>query len=84
MLIEQIHSNYFCFVRKELSFTNVSKETATMLLYREIGSDAIDGASDLDAFIVLHNDTYKEDKTVDVVARVNRWTADTNVKAYRR
>jgi len=46
--------------------------------------DAIDGASDLDAFIVLHNDTYKEDKTVDVVARVNRWTADTNVKAYRR
>ncbi len=46
--------------------------------------DAIDGASDLDAFIVLHNDTYKEDGTVDVVARVNRWTADTNVKAYRR
>jgi len=45
---------------------------------------ALDGASDLDAFIALHNDTYKEDGTVDVVARVNRWTADTNVKAYRR
>ena len=45
---------------------------------------ALDGASDLDAFIALHNDTYKEDGTVDVVARVNRWTDDTNVKAYRR
>jgi len=28
----------------------------------------------MDAFIALHNDTYKEDETVDVVARVNRWT----------
>ena len=48
---------------------------------------AIDGASDLDAFIALHNDTYKtvdDEQVVDVVARVNRWTADTNVKAYRR
>jgi len=45
---------------------------------------AIDGASDMTAFIALHNDTHKEDGTVDVVARVNRWTADTNVKAYRR
>jgi hypothetical protein len=45
---------------------------------------AIDNASDLDAFIALHNDTFKEDGTVDVVARVNRWTADTNVKQYRR
>ena len=45
---------------------------------------AIDGASDMTAFIALHNDTYKEDGTVDVVARVNRWTADTNVKVYRR
>ena len=45
---------------------------------------ALDGASDLDAFIALHNDTYKEDGSVDVVARVNRWTDDTNVKHYRR
>tara|TARA_R110002033_G_scaffold102635_1_gene150608 strand:- start:741 stop:1394 length:654 start_codon:yes stop_codon:yes gene_type:complete len=48
---------------------------------------AIDGASDMTAFIALHNDTYKEvdgKQVVDVVARVNRWTADTNVKAYRR
>tara|TARA_R100000808_G_C2153435_1_gene163627 strand:+ start:5205 stop:5840 length:636 start_codon:yes stop_codon:yes gene_type:complete len=46
--------------------------------------DAIDGASDLDAFIALHNDTYKGDGTVDVVARVNRWTSDANVKQHRR
>jgi hypothetical protein len=46
--------------------------------------DAIDGASDMDAFIALHNDTYKEDGTVDVVARVNRWTDDKDVKQHRR
>tara|TARA_R100000908_G_C3690207_1_gene104935 strand:+ start:116 stop:751 length:636 start_codon:yes stop_codon:yes gene_type:complete len=46
--------------------------------------DAIDGASDLDAFIALHTDTFKGDGTVDVVARVNRWTTDANVKSYRR
>ena len=45
---------------------------------------AIDNASDLDAYIALHNDTFKEDGTVEVVARVNRWTGDTNVKQYRR
>ncbi len=45
---------------------------------------AIDNASDLDAFIALHNDTYKEDGTVDVVARVNRWTDDKDVKQHRR
>ena len=45
---------------------------------------AIDNASDLDAFIALHNDTFKEDGSVDVVARVNRWTDDSGVKAYRR
>ena len=28
----------------------------------------------MNAFIALHTDTYKEDGTVDVVARVNRWT----------
>ena len=35
---------------------------------------AITNAADMDAFIALHNDTYKEDETVDVIARVNRWT----------
>src|SRR6056300_421058 len=45
---------------------------------------AIDGASDMTAFIALHNDTYNEDGSVDVVARVNRWTDDSGVKAYRR
>ena len=46
--------------------------------------DAIDGASDMDAFIALHTNTYKEDGTIDVVARVNRWTDDKDVKQYRR
>jgi len=46
--------------------------------------DAIDGASDMDAFIALHTDTYKGDGTVDVVARVNRWTDDKDVKQHRR
>ena len=48
---------------------------------------AIDGASDMTAFIALHNDTYKTvdgKQVVDVVARVNRWTTDANVKSYRR
>ena len=35
---------------------------------------AITNAADMDAFIALHTDTYKEDGTIDVVARVNRWT----------
>jgi len=46
--------------------------------------DAIDAVSDMDAFIVLHTNTYKEDGTIDVVARVNRWTDDKDVKQYRR
>jgi hypothetical protein len=49
--------------------------------------DAIDGASDMDAFVALHTDTYKEvdgQQVVDVVARVNRWTDDKNVEDYRR
>ena len=46
--------------------------------------DAIDGASDMNAFIALHTDTYKGDGTVDVVARVNRWTDDKDVKQHRR
>ena len=35
---------------------------------------AITNAADMNAFIALHNNTYKEDGTVDVIARVNRWT----------
>lgn len=46
--------------------------------------DAIDGASNMDAFIALHTDTYKGDGSIDVVARVNRWTSDKDVKQYRR
>ena len=35
---------------------------------------AITNAADMAAFIALHTTTHKEDETVDVVARVNRWT----------
>jgi len=35
---------------------------------------AITNAADMNAFIALHTDTYKEDGTVDIIARVNRWT----------
>ena len=64
--------------------------SAVITFYEKIRQDcadiksAIDGASDMDAFIALHTDTYKGDGTVDVVARVNRWTDDSGVKAYRR
>ena len=49
--------------------------------------DAIDGASDMNAFIALHNNTYKTvdgKQVVDVVARVERWTSDSSVRQYRR
>ena len=45
---------------------------------------AITNAGDMNAFIALHTDTLKGDGTVDVVARVNRWTSDKDVKQYRR
>jgi len=48
---------------------------------------AIDGASDMTAFKLLYADTYKEvdgEQVVDVVARVNRWTDDYDVKSYTR
>jgi hypothetical protein len=48
---------------------------------------AIDGASDMAAFKLLYADTYKEvdgEQVVDVVARVNRWTDDYDVKSYTR
>ena len=46
--------------------------------------DDIDDASDMDAFIVLHTNTFKEDGTIDVTARLGRWTSDANISAYRR
>ncbi len=49
--------------------------------------DAIDSCSDMDAYIALHTDTYKTvdgEQVIDVVARVNRWTNDKDVKQYRR
>ena len=35
---------------------------------------AITNAADMNAFIALHTDTYNEDGSLDVIARVNRWT----------
>ena len=49
--------------------------------------DAIDGVSDMDAFVALHTNTYKTvdgKQVVDVVARVNRWTDDKDIRDYRR
>ena len=45
---------------------------------------AIDNASDMTAFKALYQDTYNSDGSVDVVARVNRWSDDTNVQQYVR
>jgi len=45
---------------------------------------AIDNASDLDAFIVLHTDEYNEDGTLKTVRKVNDWPDDYGVKGYRR
>ncbi len=49
--------------------------------------DAIDGVSDMDAFVALHTNTYKTvdgEKVIDTIARVNRWTDDKDIKDYRR
>ena len=35
---------------------------------------AITNAADMNAFIALHTNTYKEDGTVDQIATVNSWT----------
>jgi len=45
---------------------------------------AIDGASNMTAFKALYADELNEDGSVKTVARVNRWTDDTNVKTYIR
>tara|TARA_R110002110_G_scaffold6041_1_gene30512 strand:- start:1432 stop:2064 length:633 start_codon:yes stop_codon:yes gene_type:complete len=45
---------------------------------------ALDAAANMNAFIALHTTTYNEDRTVNVIAKTQSWTSDTNVKAYRR
>ena len=45
---------------------------------------AIKGATTLKKFKALYQDTYKENGSIDTVARINRWTDDKTVKEYIR
>ena len=45
---------------------------------------AIDAASDMAAFKTLYENTYNSDGTINVVARINRWSDDYDVKEYVR
>ena len=45
---------------------------------------AIKGATTMKKFKALYQDTYKEDGSIDTVARINRWTDDKTVKEYLR
>ena len=45
---------------------------------------AIDNASDMDAFKVLHTTEYNEDGSVKTIAKVNDWPDDSGVEGYRR
>ena len=45
---------------------------------------AIDNASDMTAFKALYQDTYNSDGSVNVVARINRWSDDYDVQQYVR
>ena len=45
---------------------------------------AIDAASDMTAFKTLYENTYNSDGTINVVARINRWSDDYDVKEYVR
>ena len=45
---------------------------------------AINGATTMKKFKALYQDTYKEDGSIDTVARINRWTDDETVKEYIR
>jgi hypothetical protein len=45
---------------------------------------AIDNASDIDAFKVLHTTEYNEDGSVKTVAKVDDWPDDSGVEGYRR
>jgi hypothetical protein len=42
---------------------------------------AIDAASDMTAFKTLYENTYNSDGTINVVARINRWSDDYDVKS---
>ena len=64
-----------------------SAVTTFMVAIRKDCADiqsAVTGASDMAAFIDLHTSTFKEDGTYDVIARVDRWTDDKDVKQHRR
>ena len=45
---------------------------------------AINGATTLKKFKALYQDTYKEDGSINTIARINRWTDDKTVKEYLR
>ena len=45
---------------------------------------AIDSASDMTAFKALYQDTFNSDGSVNVVARINRWSDDYDVQQYVR
>ncbi len=45
---------------------------------------AIDNASDMDAFIALHENVYNSDGTLKTIAKVNDWPDDSGVEGYRR
>ena len=45
---------------------------------------AIDNASDMNAFIALHENVYNSDGTLKTVAKVNDWPDDSGVEGYRR
>ena len=45
---------------------------------------AVKGVTTMKKFKELYQDTYKEDGSVDTVARINRWTNDKTVKEYLR
>ena len=64
--------------------------SSVILYFQKIRQDcediksAVESATSMSEFIELHTDTYKKDGTIEVVARVNRWTDDKDVKHYRR
>ena len=45
---------------------------------------AIDNASDMAAFKALYQDTYNSDGSVNIIARINRWSDDYDVQQYVR
>ena len=45
---------------------------------------AIDNASDMNAFIALHENVYNSDGTLKTIAKVNDWPDDSGVEGYRR